>query len=754
MKDNLRHFHEPPRILEGGALLFWGGVTGHPVIGLLCALLVEARSWTALRWKFGERGFVRAWYLSIGMGLVASVWVWLESASPIFLFEALEWVPLCLLPVILAQNYATESTMPLNTFSVVARRKMLIDRKAGRDVRPIQVHIGYPYLCFVMVASAMTRIDEIAFFAGAGILMAVSLFFASSVSMLRPARTVIALFLVVLFGAGGSVGLKALWMRLDSPYSRMGGGFTSGDLSQTAIGKLGTLKQSKGIRWRVQEAPVEEPRLFREAVYNHYSDAQWWHRPVPERGGDGGGRWMEVRRKSKQESSEVDKREGDYEPLWDRVSEDGAREFAFDEKEFARDPDKRRRLTVKGRVDTKTPLPLPDDAQRLSGFQVTDGGVDVNSLGTVRLENPDHGVASFEVFVGGRPLHEALPDQERDLQVPLAERAPGRLDTNEQWVEDPEREGIRDVCDAWGLRGLSAGEAVQVIRDKFFSSEFTYSMFLRSEHPSQKSSAVARFLSDTRVGHCEYYATAAVLLLREAGIPARYCVGYSGQEKNDDGEWLLRGSHAHAWCRVWHGKIPPDEIPDGTDLFSYGRWKDFDATTPRWPELEGSGEKWSQQLVDWWHNIREDALIWRTSPGNAGKINWVLLIAGAFMAVYLTVRLWKDRTRQDGDPGYRWKGETRHTALHELIPPAEKLLGPRGDGRTFSEWILGLLRFFPGLAPDLHRALGFYWRARFDPAGLSQDETAKFEELVEEIRRRLSTENGLPAEAKSVISSG
>jgi len=75
MKDNLRHFHEPPRILEGGALLFWGGVTGHPVIGLLCALLVEARSWTDLRWKFGERGFVRAWYLSIGMGLIASVWV-------------------------------------------------------------------------------------------------------------------------------------------------------------------------------------------------------------------------------------------------------------------------------------------------------------------------------------------------------------------------------------------------------------------------------------------------------------------------------------------------------------------------------------------------------------------------------------------------------------------------------------------------------------------------------------------------------
>ena len=177
MKDRRRHAHEPPRLLEGGALLFWGGVTGHPIIGLLCALLVEARSWTDLRWKFGERGFVRAWYLSVGIVIFALVWFWLEGASPIFLFEALVWVPVCLLPVILAQNYATEQAMPLNTFSVVARRKMLIDRRAGRDVEPVQVHIGYPYLCLVMVASAMTRIDELAFFAGVGVLVVLSLFF-------------------------------------------------------------------------------------------------------------------------------------------------------------------------------------------------------------------------------------------------------------------------------------------------------------------------------------------------------------------------------------------------------------------------------------------------------------------------------------------------------------------------------------------------------------------------------------------------
>ena len=283
MKRSPAYSYEPPRLLEGAALLFWGGVTGHPLIGLFCAFLVEARSWTDLRWEFGERGFVRCWYLALGLGLIASIWVWLEGASPIFLFEALVWMPVCLLPVILAQNYAVGQTMPINTFSVVARRKMLIDRKEGRDVRLVEVNVGYPYLGLVLVAAAMSRIDELAFFAGVGVLILLSLFFGSSVSKALCFRAAVALILVLCLGAGSSVGLKALWLRLDSPYSRIGGGVTAGDFSQTALGKLGTLKQSKEIRWRVKEPTGEGPRLFREAVYNHYSDTQWWHRPVPER---------------------------------------------------------------------------------------------------------------------------------------------------------------------------------------------------------------------------------------------------------------------------------------------------------------------------------------------------------------------------------------------------------------------------------------------------------------------------------------
>ena len=40
--------------------------------------------------------------------------------------------------------------------------------------------------------------------------------------------------------------------------------------------------------------------------------------------------------------------------------------------------------------------------------------------------------------------------------------------------------------------------------------------------PRTEATPLADFLLRTRSGHCEYYATATVLLLRAAGIPARY----------------------------------------------------------------------------------------------------------------------------------------------------------------------------------------------------------------------------------------
>jgi transglutaminase-like putative cysteine protease len=59
------------------------------------------------------------------------------------------------------------------------------------------------------------------------------------------------------------------------------------------------------------------------------------------------------------------------------------------------------------------------------------------------------------------------------------------------------------------------------------------------------------FLFDTRRGFCEHYASAFVVLLRAAGIPARVVTGYQGGEINPDGGYLIvRQSDAHAWAEA------------------------------------------------------------------------------------------------------------------------------------------------------------------------------------------------------------
>ncbi len=73
------------------------------------------------------------------------------------------------------------------------------------------------------------------------------------------------------------------------------------------------------------------------------------------------------------------------------------------------------------------------------------------------------------------------------------------------------------------------------------------------------------FLSKTRYGHCEYFATAGVLALRAAGIPARIVLGYRGGAFNPvSGVLEVRESEAHAWTEMHVegvGWIPLDPTP-------------------------------------------------------------------------------------------------------------------------------------------------------------------------------------------------
>jgi len=64
--------------------------------------------------------------------------------------------------------------------------------------------------------------------------------------------------------------------------------------------------------------------------------------------------------------------------------------------------------------------------------------------------------------------------------------------------------------------------------------------------------AIDEFWFDRKVGFCEHFATAFVVAMRALDVPARVVTGYQGTDPQpQDGYWIVRQSHAHAWAEYW-----------------------------------------------------------------------------------------------------------------------------------------------------------------------------------------------------------
>ncbi|WP_423019332.1 transglutaminaseTgpA domain-containing protein [Undibacterium sp. Di27W] len=91
-------------------------------------------------------------------------------------------------------------------------------------------------------------------------------------------------------------------------------------------------------------------------------------------------------------------------------------------------------------------------------------------------------------------------------------------------------------------------QLILAVLDYFRRESYVYTL----EPPRLGRNSADEFLFDTKAGFCEHYASAFVLLMRSAGIPARVVTGYQGGELNSvDGFLEIRQSNAHAWTEVW-----------------------------------------------------------------------------------------------------------------------------------------------------------------------------------------------------------
>ena len=144
---------------------------------------------------------------------------------------------------------------------------------------------------------------------------------------------------------------------------------------------------------------------------------------------------------------------------------------------------------------------------------------------------------------------------------------------------------------------LSTEEAkLQVISDLD-----TYASYDESGQASNKQDFVSYFLTTSHVGYSVHYATAATLMLRYYGVPARYVEGYvldtqaekadyesaeaRGESVPEDGTYQLTEGDAHAWVEYYLdgvGWVPFDPTP------GYRNNEFYEATDQTSQQYEGS----------------------------------------------------------------------------------------------------------------------------------------------------------------------
>lgn len=262
--------------------------------------------------------------------------------------------------------------------------------------------------------------------------------------------------------------------------------------------------------------------------------------------------------------------------------------------------------------------------------------------------------------------------------------------------------------------GDSPRRAIDRLR-AWFAADFSYALV--QPHSLPWRTPLAGFLAVTRRGHCEYFASATVLLLRAAGIPARYAVGYAVDEYSTiEDAWLARARDAHAWALAWTG----------------ARWEVVDTTPSRWAALEDSRAPGWQTWFDLasWVGFQ-----WRLlQAGAAPGLERALTGLGVALAAWL---VWRQRGR------LRRRQVATPVAMTVPLPdgPVAGLLARlarRGDVPRPGETTACFLRRL--LVDDgdrLDTLIALHYRARFGAAELSDEEQALLEDCVARYLARL-----------------
>ena len=165
----------------------------------------------------------------------------------------------------------------------------------------------------------------------------------------------------------------------------------------------------------------------------------------------------------------------------------------------------------------------------LEMLRLGDGTIEAGTSYTVNSTPVQPPPAELETVVFPNPY----------LSPPRYTELPGDLPT-----------GIHDLAVQWvnEAGATSDYDRIRAIQDRLRGVEFHY-----DEHVPARDDqfTLLDFLTSTKKGFCQQFASAMAVMLRTLGYPTRVAVGFTEGERSDaDGLWHVTTDNAHAWVEV------------------------------------------------------------------------------------------------------------------------------------------------------------------------------------------------------------
>ncbi|MDC8786985.1 transglutaminase family protein [Roseateles koreensis] len=179
--------------------------------------------------------------------------------------------------------------------------------------------------------------------------------------------------------------------------------------------------------------------------------------------------------------------------------------------------------------------------------------------------------------------------------------------------------------DEWHL----APALIQAVLQHIAQGGFIYTLS-PGAYGRDSAHLIDEFWFDRKLGFCEHFAAAFVVIMRAQGLPARVVTGFQGMDAQmQDGYWIVRNSHAHAWAEVWikgrgwqrvdpTAAVAPDRILQGLALqapmgalgsalgqLNPDLWQGLHALQQGW---EAVNNRWQQQVLNYSRQSQFDLL--------------------------------------------------------------------------------------------------------------------------------------------------